>query len=81
MKTHKNIDRLFQEKMKDFEVSPPKNAWDNIEKGIYSSDRKPLIPLWFKTACAAAILLLLTITGVNYFNTPSAINEIDTIVT
>lgn len=81
MKTHKNIDRLFQEKMKDFEVSPPKNAWNNIEKGIYSSDRKPLIPLWFKTACAAAILLLLTITGVNYFNTPSAINEIDTIVT
>jgi hypothetical protein len=81
MKTHKNLDRLFQEKMKDFEVSPPKNAWDNIEKGIYNSDRKPLIPLWFKTACAAAILLLLTITGVNYFNTPAAINEIDTIVT
>jgi hypothetical protein len=81
MKTHKNIDRLFQEKMKDFEVSPPKNAWSNIEKGIYSSDRKPLIPLWFKTASAAAILLLFTITGVNYFNTPSAINEIDTIVT
>ena len=80
MKTHKNIDRLFQEKLKDFEVSPPKGAWSNIEKGIHGSNKKPLIPLWFKIGSAAAILFLLTITGVNYFKTPSSLNEIDTIV-
>ena len=44
MKTHKNIDRLFQEKLKDFDVSPPKSAWSNIEKGIHGSNKKPLIP-------------------------------------
>ena len=81
MKTHKNIDRLFQEKLKDFEVSPPKGAWNNIEKGIHGYRRKPLIPLWFKITSAAAILILLSIAGVNYFNTPPSINEIDTIVT
>ena len=81
MKTHKNIDRLFQEKLKDFEVSPPKDAWNNIEKVIHGSDRKPLIPLWFKIGSAAAILLLLTITGVNYFNTPTNLNEVDSIAT
>ncbi len=81
MKTHKNIDRLFQEKLKDFEVSPPKNAWNNIEKRIHSSHRKPLIPLWFKITSAATMLLLLSIAGVNYLNTTSSVNEIDTIVT
>jgi len=31
VKDLKNIDRLFQENLKDFEVSPPSEAWDVIE--------------------------------------------------
>ena len=80
MKTHKNIDRLFQEKLKDFEASPPKEAWDTIKKEIDSSNKKPLFPLWLKIGTAATILVLLTITGINYFNSKPN-NKIDTIVT
>ena len=31
MKENKNIERLFQEKFKDFEVNPPSDSWNNIE--------------------------------------------------
>ncbi len=31
MKENKNIERLFQEKFKDFEVTPPDFVWDNIQ--------------------------------------------------
>ena len=30
MKDHKNIERLFQEKFKDFEALPPQDSWDII---------------------------------------------------
>lgn len=72
MKMNKNIDRLFQEKLKDFESSPPQNAWENIEKNLKTDKVKPLFPLWFRITSAASILILITLGGVNYFkNTPS----------
>ena len=30
----KNIDRLFQEKLKDLEVTPNENVWDAIEEKL-----------------------------------------------
>ncbi len=59
MKEQKNIDRLFQEKFKDFEVAPPEMAWKNIESRLKEKKKKRrVIPFWFKPTGIAASLLL-----------------------
>lgn len=55
MKENKNIERLFQEKFKDFEVSPPDFVWENIQEKLNTKENKRrVIPFWFKTAGIAA---------------------------
>ena len=63
MSDNKNIDRLFQEKFKDFEVFPEANVWKGIEKELTKKKRSRIIPLWLRFAGAAAILLLLIPVG------------------
>ena len=58
MSEKKNIDRLFQEKFKDFEATPPEYVWENIEAELKQKKKKRVIPLWFKLGGAAAVLLL-----------------------
>jgi hypothetical protein len=59
MKEQKNIDRLFQEKFKDFEVAPPEMAWKNIESKLNKKEKKRrIIPFWFKPTGIAASLLV-----------------------
>lgn len=59
MKEQKNIERLFQEKFKDFEVAPPEMVWKNIEEKLNEKKKKRrVIPFWFKTSGIAASLLL-----------------------
>jgi hypothetical protein len=57
MKEQKNIERLFQEKFKDFEVAPPEMAWSNIEARLNKKKRR-IIPFWFKISGIAASLFL-----------------------
>lgn len=59
MKERKNIDRLFQENLKDFEVYPPNKAWNVIEKQLVITPRRRRYPLWAKFASIAALFLLL----------------------
>jgi hypothetical protein len=68
MKTNKNIDRLFQEKLKDFEASPPASVWEGIQSNIHPKNPKSSLPLWLKISGAAAIMLLITLGGINYFD-------------
>lgn len=60
MKEKKNIDRIFQEKFKDFEIDPREKVWDNISKELDKKDKKRnlVIPLWFKVGGVAAVLAL-----------------------
>ena len=59
MKEQKNIERLFQEKFKDFEVAPPEMAWKNIEARLEEKKKKRrIIPFWFKASGIAASLIL-----------------------
>lgn len=59
MKENKNIERLFQEKFKDFEAIPPQNAWNNIEARLNKKEnKKRIIPFWFKSTGIAALLLM-----------------------
>ncbi len=57
MKERKNIDRLFQEKFKDFEQVPDPVVWENIERALLQKEKRRIIPIWWKFAGAAAILL------------------------
>jgi hypothetical protein len=54
----KNIDRLFQEKLKDYEEAPPNKVWSGIENNLTNIPQKRKIPIWIKFASIAALLLL-----------------------
>ena len=55
----KDIERLFQEKFKDFEATPPLESWANIEERLNQKKKKRrVIPFWFKTSGIAATLIL-----------------------
>lgn len=53
----KNIDKLFQEQLKNLEVSPNKSTWNNIENKLKKKNRK-VFPIWWFSGAVAAILIL-----------------------
>ena len=59
MKNKKNIDRLFQEKFKDFETAPNEQTWTNIQAALQEKKKeRRMVPIWFKhTGIAAAFIL------------------------
>src|SRR5688572_22416905 len=63
----KNIDRLFQEKFKDFEVDPDDSLWSRIESELdaNSNKNKRAVLLWWKLGGIAAALALLFTIGYN----------------
>ena len=62
MKEKKNIDRLFQEKFKDFEAQPREEVWAAIA-ARQKEKQKRVIPLWIKLGGVAAVLALLFLAG------------------
>lgn len=61
MSEKKNIERLFQEKFKDFEVTPDPMVWESIASKLEKKeDKKRIFPFWFnaKAAGIAAALVL-----------------------
>src|SRR5690554_3684888 len=59
MKEKKNVERLFQEKFKNFESHPPADAWGNIQKRLYPEvQKRKVIPLWIKLSGVASVLVL-----------------------
>ncbi|MFV0571628.1 MAG: outer membrane beta-barrel protein [Xanthomarina gelatinilytica] len=65
MSDKKHIDRIFQEKFKDFEVSPDPHVWKGIQDKLNQPEKnkKKVIPFWFRIAGVAALLLLLLTVG------------------
>ena len=73
MSDKKHIDRLFQEKLKNFEASPNDVIWERIEKELHKDKRKRrVIPIWWKVAGVAAILALLFTFSNAFFNNSSS---------
>jgi hypothetical protein len=64
MNDKKNIDRLFQERFKDFESVPDDQVWNNINDALHQKKKRRVIPLWWKISGIAAgfILAFLTFT-------------------
>ncbi|AUP79330.1 outer membrane beta-barrel protein [Flavivirga eckloniae] len=77
MSDKKHIDRLFQESFKDFEVTPNDAVWKNIEAQLNQKKKKRrVIPIWWRYAGVAALLLLsLTIGGIYFNNTDTPPNN------
>ena len=66
MKEKKNIDRLFQEQLRDFEATPDNQVWLNIEAELKKDKKRKVIPLWLRySGIAAAFLLGLFILNTN----------------
>ncbi len=61
MKERKNIDRIYQEKFKDFEREPSDKVWENISNRLdKKEEKKPfVIPLWMKMGSVAAGLAII----------------------
>ena len=57
MSEKKNIDRLFREKFKDFEVAPPDYVWENIRETLQEKNKRRVVPLWIRLSGVAAILV------------------------
>ena len=66
MSEKKNIDRLFQEKFKDFEADPPEYVWDNIYDALQEKKKRRLIPFWWRYGGVAAVLVLGTLFTLPY---------------
>lgn len=58
MSDKKNIDRLFQEKFKDFEVEPNEQIWINIDAALREKKKRRILPFWLRSTGIAAGLVL-----------------------
>ncbi|MGL2962698.1 hypothetical protein ACSVH2_02625 [Flavobacterium sp. RSB2_4_14] len=58
MSDKNNIERLFQEKFKDFEANPADKVWGNIEAKLEEKKRKRVIPFWWKLSGVAAVFII-----------------------
>ncbi|TDN87368.1 hypothetical protein DET49_11258 [Salegentibacter sp. 24] len=61
MKDRKNIDRLYQEKFRDFTPEPRPELWNNIAEKLQEKDRKKpfIVPFWFRVGGVAAVLAII----------------------
>ncbi len=68
MLERKNIDRVFQENLKDLEIYPSKKVWNNIEFALNDKPKKQDIALWRRLSGVAVILILFLAGGYFYYN-------------
>lgn len=72
MEERKHIDRVFQEKFKDFEATPRPMVWDTISSRLNEDKKKRrFLPLWYKMAGVAAVFALFINYASGLFKNPS----------
>lgn len=57
-----NIDKLFNERLQNYERKPRPEAWDKLHAKLQQNETK-IVPLWWKVARAASVVLLLGTAG------------------
>ena len=73
MLERKNIDRVFQENLKDLEIYPNNRVWNNIEGKLINKTPKPPIALWKKMSGIAMMMAAIFTAGLLYFNSTDVI--------
>jgi hypothetical protein len=70
MNDKKNIDRLFQERFKDFEAEPNDQVWVNIEASLKEKEKeRKIIPFWMQFSGIAAAFIFGLFTLNMFFKT------------
>ena len=76
MSDKKNIDRLFQEKFKDFEVAPNDAIWNRINESLPNKKKKRrVVALWWQIGGVAAVITLMLTAGISIFNSEDLNNS------
>lgn len=75
MSERKNINKLFQEKFENFEVTPDEMVWKNIENKLQQKKKRRVIPFWWKLSGIAAALLIGLLVYNNDSKTPLNIDN------
>ena len=77
MSDKKHIDRIFQEKLKDFDVSPNPELWGKIqnELNLEKDEPKKVLPIWIRFAGIAALLALFFAIGTFIQNEESTLDS------
>ncbi|MGX7688899.1 hypothetical protein ACWA1C_17165 [Flectobacillus roseus] len=65
-----NIDKLFDERLQNYERKPRPEAWDKLQAKLQQNETK-IVPLWWKVARAASVVILLGAAGYWAFHTNS----------
>jgi len=79
MKEYKDIDRLFQEKFRDFEKNPSGKVWKNIENTLVVKPKRERKAVWLWLSGVAASLVILFFMNESVFNTTTTpTNTLDT---
>ncbi|NOQ92181.1 MAG: hypothetical protein GQ552_05625 [Flavobacteriaceae bacterium] len=79
MLERKNIDRVFQENLKDLEIYPNKVVWNNIEKSLHETNYKKTITLWQRLSGVAMVLILFLSGGIWYNNSKTVRTSINNV--
>lgn len=77
MGNKKNIDRLFQEKFKNFEAIPNDAMWDTIQSKLDEKDsNKKRFPIWMMFSGVAATVMIFVALSVSLLSTDEGIEKI-----
>lgn len=71
MEERKDIERLFQEKFKNFEATPNPEVWNRIENKLKKKKKRRVLPIWWFTSGIAASLII----GILLFNNTNTKKE------
>ncbi|MGB5981202.1 MAG: outer membrane beta-barrel protein [Nonlabens sp.] len=75
MSDKKNIDRLYQEKFKDFEPELPVDLWNKIEDGLPKKKKRRAIVWWYYGGLAAGLAVLFSLFYNNFNETAPQVDK------
>lgn len=78
MLERKNIDRVFQENLKDLEIFPHKRVWTQIAQELEERPARSRSMLWKRLAGVAAVLAVLFSGALFYYTSDEAVPESNT---
>jgi len=68
MLERKNIDRVFQENLKDLEIYPNKRVWNKIEGSLNGKAARPPVALWKRLSGIAVMFAAVISAGLFFLN-------------